>query len=121
MNEQSPASLRVSHQKRGIQDHFAYVALHAFLVCSAIAMVVLQRYSELQFLAVHGYGVTASVYTLELYSAFIVLLDAWLVKSTLNSDRTEKILALVIPALFLFMGIFMILGSLDVELIPRFA
>ena len=93
-------------------------ALHALLVCLAVAVVFLQRYFELRFLAVHGYGVTTSVYTLGLYSAFIVLLDAWIVKGTLNSKRTEKILALVVPALFLFMGVFMILGSLDVELLP---
>lgn len=118
MYEDPSASRSVSHQRRGIQDCVVYSALHALLVCLAVAVVFLQRYFELRFLAVHGYGVTTSVYTLGLYSAFIVLLDAWIVKGTLNSKRTEKILALVVPALFLFMGVFMILGSLDVELLP---
>jgi len=117
MSEASTTPLGVTRQRSKVRDHLSYVALHVLLVCSAIAVVVAQGYFEQRYLIAHGYGVIISPATIAVYSAFLMLIDAWLVKSTLYAGRKEKALALVVPALFLFMGIFMIWSSQDVELI----
>lgn len=118
MSEPSSPVGASRQKKQRIFDHVSYIGLHAILVCSAIIAVFAQRYFELQYLTLHGYGVRTNLTTLAFYSAFLILIDAWLAKSTLSSPRGEKSLALIVPALFLFMGIFMIWTSLDVEIIP---
>lgn len=115
---EGPESLRVLHGKHRILDHAAYIGLDIVFVCSAIATLFLQRYFELRFLAAHGYGVIPGLSNIAFFSGVLILIDAWLVKGSLSSKRIDKMLMLLVPVLFLLMGVWMILSSLDVELIP---
>jgi hypothetical protein len=94
-----------------IRSNMGYIGVHASLVAATVGSLFLQRYIWLLNISEKGYGPFQSASYLIGVSVILVFVDVCSIILTLDSTQRGKMVAMAVPAAFLFVALFILIAN----------